>query len=172
MVRATPNKVVSFGNMPVATTVETPVVTLAAGAAVNGIYFLDLSPTVAGVDTLYALSTVASQLLKYTFDGTTWTASGTLASTATNLSAATNGTQVSLYLTTPTALIRINDVSGYGGTLAGTAQTIATAATNTAFRGVGLLGGTFTALPIVPEPTTLVALAGLGFVGVARRRKA
>ena len=51
--------------------------------------------------------------------------------------------------------------------LAGTITTIANAGANTAFRGVGLLGGTFTA---VPEPTTLAALARLVSLSLRRRR--
>ena len=162
-------KVQSYGVLPTTLTTPTAIATLALGDAVNGYVLEDLSPTVAGADTLYALSVVESLLRKYTFDGTNWTASGSVSSAALNVTAGITGTSVSLFLTSGSTLSRLNDLSGYGGTLTGTTTAVATAATNTAFRGIGDFNAAYS---LIPEPTTLVALAGLGFVGVARRRKA
>jgi hypothetical protein len=160
-------KVQSYGNAPTGSTTPTTVVAYSGtGDAVHGIYFLDLSSTVAGADTAYVLNTVNSRLEKYTYNGTAWSASGTTTSSATNLTAATDGTNVSLWLSTGSALQRLNDTSGYGGTLAGTPASIVTAGTGTAFRGLGILGGTF--VPI-PEPTSIAVVAGVALLGLRRR---
>lgn len=164
---AVTGKVQSYGNAPTAVTAATPIVTLASTDAVNGIFLLDLNAGVAGADTLYALSTVETLLRKYTFDGTNWIASGSIATTALNLTAGTNGTNVSLFLTTGSSLLRLNDTSGYGGTLVGSLTTIATASTGTGFRGIGGLNVAFTA---VPEPMSLGAFAIAGTV-IGRRRR-
>lgn len=154
-------KVQHYGVAPTGTTAATPVATLALADAVNGIYLLDLSNSVAGVDTLYALSTIENLIRKYSFDGTTWTATGSIgANSAQNLVATIAGSGVNIYTTTGGSIRAMTDSSGYNGTLSGTTSVIVTAGTNTAFRGIGIL----------PEPTSLTALAGMLVMG--RRRKA
>lgn len=148
-------KVQSYGNLPIAATTPSAVVTQASTDAVNGFILADLSASVVGADTLYAINTITNTLLKYSFNGTAWSASGTLtlASTAgtgaVNLVGLSNGGSVSLYLTSPGTLSLITDASGYGGTLAGTFSSLATAGTNTAFRGIGTLAA-------IPEASTAI----------------
>jgi hypothetical protein len=155
-------KVQSYGNQPTGATTPTPIVTLATADAVNGFVFFDLDPTVPGADTLYLLSTVQSQLQKYvTTNGTNWTAAGSVSTTAQNVTGFANGTNVSLYFTTPGALQTLTDASGIGGTLTGTPASIATAAVNTAFRGVNS----------VPEPTSLGLCAGAALLALGRQRR-
>lgn len=92
-----------------------------------------------GDDPLYALSTVENLLRKYTFDGSSWLASGSIgASGAANLAGFVNDGAVSLFLTSGTTLFEATDSSGYNATIAGTLSTLATAGPNTAFRGIGL----------------------------------
>jgi len=158
------NKVQHYGTLPTGATTPSPVVSLATGDAVNGFAFFDLSPAVAGDDTLYALSTVEGLLRKYTFDGTSWSASGSLSSTAANLAGYANGVTVSLFLTSGSTLSGLTDSSGYNGSLSGSLTTLATAGANTAFRGVGVLQ--------VPEPSTFsLGILGLALFFARPRRK-
>jgi hypothetical protein len=159
-------KVQTYGTLPTSATAATPIVVLGTADAVNGFVLLDLDAGVAGADTLYALSTVANQLLKYTYNGTSWSASGSISgSLGNNITAQVVGGTVNLYVTTTTALLSLSDSSGYGGTLTGSLTSIATAGTNTGFRGIGTL-------LVVPEPGSLV-LIGLGCcIAFVRRRTA
>jgi hypothetical protein len=158
-------KVQTYGTLPTGATTPTPVVTLGTGDAVNGFALFDLSPGVPGVDTVYALSTVASQLIKWTFDGTSWAASGSLASTAQNLTGYADASGVRLFLTTAGTLSTELDTSGYAGTLTGTITPLATAGANTAFRGIGMF-------EVIPEPSTAgLALLGAVSLFLVRRRR-
>lgn len=107
-----------------------------------GFFFADLSPSIAGYDVLYIANDDATGLQKYSFDGTTWVSNGNIAVSVRGLAAYVTGTDVTLFATTNTAsansIVTITDASGYNGTLTGTPVTIATAPTNTAFRGVAL----------------------------------
>lgn len=115
-----------------------------ATVTLNAFVFLDLSPAVAGLDTLYVAddqSTTAGTIRKYSLVGGTWNATGTLDAGAVaqyrGLTASSLGTSVTLYATRGgNELVSIVDASGYNGTLAGTPTSLATAGTNTAFRGV------------------------------------
>ena len=68
---------------------------------------------------------------------------------------------MNLYLTSGTTLSGLTDASGIGGTLSGSLTTLATAGTNTGFRGVGLF---------VPEPGS-VGLLVLTLPLALRRRR-
>ena len=138
----------------------------------NGFALFDMSTSVAGVDTLYALNTITNRLLKYSFDGTSWSANGTLlmastaATGAVDLTGIVSGTSVALYLTSGATLSKITDASGFGMTLAGTFSSLASAATNTAFRGIGTFA-------IVPEPDAFLfggLVCGVIGLGVGGRR--
>lgn len=106
-----------------------------------GFFLADLSPAVAGLDTLYVAYDDAG-LSKYTLTGDTWAASGTVGSDEDDyrgLTATLDGTAVTLYATRRASeLVRLVDGSGYGGALAGEPALLATAPAGTAFRGVAL----------------------------------
>ena len=154
-------KIQSYGILPTGVTAATPVISLLTTDAVHGFSVLDLNPAVPGKDTIYGLSTVEAKLYKWIYDGTSWTAAGTIATTAANICTAVDGSNVNLYLTTGSTLLGITDASGATGTLTGTLTTLATAGTNTGFRGIGTL---------IPEPATL-ALVVIGGGLVLRRRR-
>jgi hypothetical protein len=113
-------------------------------------YFLaDLSEDVVGVDTLYLASDNAHALRKYSLVGETWVLNGTIGVTADGyrgVIGVVNGSTVTLYATRrggsgPTGggeLVSIVDSSGYNGEFTGTPTLLASAAPNTAFRGVAL----------------------------------
>jgi len=159
-------KVQSYGTLPTGATTPTTVVNLATADAVNGFVLADLDGT-AGADTVYALSTVENLLRKYSLVSGTWTANGSIgAGGASNLTAQVSGSTVNLYLTSGTTLSGLSDGSGFNSNITGTLVTLATAGTNTAFRGIG----TFNA---VPEPGTFVLLAlGCCALSGGRRRSA
>ncbi len=147
-------KVQSYGTLPTGTTAPTPVITLGTTDAVNGFWMFDLSPSVTGDDTIYALSTVSNTLLKYSFDGSSWVSNGSIsASGAQNITGVASGSTVDLFLTSGSTLFKLTDANGHNSALGGSLSTLATAGTNTAFRGIGIF---------VPEPSA----AGLGILGV------
>jgi hypothetical protein len=104
-------------------------------------FFADLSSSVAGLDTLYVADDAAG-LQKYSLVGGTWTFNNTVTVTGNNLRGLTgtvNGSSVTLYGTggtNQTNLVKLTDSSAYNANNDGSFTTIATAATNTAFRGV------------------------------------
>lgn len=111
-------------------------------------FFADLTSSVAGVDTLYVADdrTTANGggIAKFSLVGGSWVLNNIYAGTGTvgarGLTGVVSGSNVTLYATTTETsanrLISITDTSGYNGTLSGTATTVATATTNTVFRGV------------------------------------
>jgi hypothetical protein len=139
-------------------------------------FFADLSPTngfgTTGLDTLYVADdgagTPAGQIQKYTFSNASgnWTASGTASAGAIRgLTGFVNGVNVSLFGTTGGSsatgggtLYGFSDSTGYGGSITGSASSLATAANNEAFRGIGYVA--------IPEPATVV-LAGLSLLALA-----
>jgi hypothetical protein len=134
-------------------------------------FMADLNPGVAGLDTLY-IADDAAGLLKYSFNGTSWSAKGSIATTGLRGltgSIAADGS-VTLFGTSASTLYSFVDTAGSAGTLNGGLTTLATAAANTAFRGVALAP---TAAAAVPEPQSYaLMLSGLLAVGfVARRRR-
>lgn len=118
-------------------------------ASPNAFVLLDLDAGVAGVDTLYTAddNTTLGGLLKHSFDGTTWTARGSAGAAADNyrgLTAVRQGSNVILYAVRKGGgaaagggeVVTLTDSSGSTGTLSGTPTLLATAAANTAFRGI------------------------------------
>jgi hypothetical protein len=115
-------------------------------------FFADLDGN-PGIDTLYVADDGASGssggLTKYSLVSGSWTATGTVGATADAYRGVTgivNGSNVTLYAvrkggTTAAGggeLDALVDSSGFGGTFTASPTMLATAATNTAFRGVAL----------------------------------
>ncbi|WP_239123308.1 ExeM/NucH family extracellular endonuclease [Rhizocola hellebori] len=138
---------------------------------------LDRSPAVPGVDTLYVADdsgTPNGGILKFSFDGSTWTARGSLrpnGSGARGLTAAVTGSSATLFATTSATaaqLVRIEDTAAFDATISATATTLATASANTALRGVAFAPTSTTTAPIItgqPQDTT-VPLGGTATLSV------
>jgi predicted extracellular nuclease len=110
-----------------------------------GFYLADLTPTIAGVDTLYVADDIANQIQKYSLSNSgNWVANGSVTATGVRgLTASTSGSTVNIFGTTGGSgatgggsLYSFVDTTGYNANISGTASTIATAALNTAFRGI------------------------------------
>ena len=110
---------------------------------------LDRDAGVAGLDTLYIADQTAG-LLKYSFDGANWTGRGSITGTLTGLTGVINGGNVDLFATNGTgagnSLVKFTDTTAFNSSLTGSFTTLATAQTNTVFRGVAF------------APTSAVAL--------------
>ncbi len=123
----------------------------------NAFVLLDLSATVAGVDTAYVADESAG-IVKYSFDGTTWTAKGTVGvatDTYRGLTASVSGGNVVLYaIRKGNELVTITDASGATGTFSGTAASVAVTGTvNKAFRSVS-----FAPVSATPPPTPTLSI--------------
>jgi hypothetical protein len=126
-------------------------------------FFADLNPGVAGVDTLYVADDTthpapmpAGGITKYSLVGGSWVSDGTVDANSNNyrgLSGVVQGNNVTLFATrlggsTATGggqIVSLTDSTGYSGVFSGTPTTLATAASNEAFRGIGVLS--ITGLP-------------------------
>lgn len=107
---------------------------------------LDRDATVPGNDVAYVAAN-AGGIQKYSFNGTSWTARGTLTGTSTSITGKVIGGNVELYYTVGTGaantIRRLVDNTAYnanivsnGSALATVGTLVATAPANTAFRGV------------------------------------
>ncbi|MCU1235317.1 MAG: hypothetical protein JWP63_3284, partial [Candidatus Solibacter sp.] len=104
----------------------------------NAFFFADLNAGVAGVDTLYFVDESLG-IQKYSLVSGSWTSNGSIAAaTARGLTASVSGTTVTLYVTygTGAKLAKLVDSGGYNTAITGTLTDLATAGTNTQFRGV------------------------------------
>jgi predicted extracellular nuclease len=121
-----------------------------------GFVFFDLDAGVPGVDTLYVASDDAAVLTKYSLVSGNWASNGTVGAAADayrGLTATVSGSTVTLYATRKGGsgatgggeLVSLTDSSGYNGAFSGSPTLLATAASNTAFRGVALA-------PVPPPP--------------------
>jgi hypothetical protein len=136
-----------------------------SGGSPVGFFMADLSTSVTGLDTLYVADDGAG-LLKYSLVGGTWTATGTVGANADDFRGVTgtvSGSEVTLYLSGPGAISRFVDITGYNGTVSGSATVLANAPANTAFKGMDFAP--------VPEPSTLGIAGLLGVFALARRRR-
>ncbi len=120
------------------------------GGSPNAFFFADLNPAVAGTDALYVAYDDTNGLKKFSLVSGSWTPSGKVGGDADDYRGVTGlvlpGGVVRIYATrnggtTGTGggeLITVFDSSGYGGTFTATPAVLATAALNTAIRGVAL----------------------------------
>jgi uncharacterized repeat protein (TIGR02543 family) len=71
-------------------------------------------------------------------DRVTWTAKGSVSTTtgAYGVVAQVNGSNVDVYATTASSIVKLSDTASYNATISGTVSTIVTAPTNTFFRGI------------------------------------
>jgi hypothetical protein len=146
-----------------------------------GVFFADLSSTVAGVDTLYVADDSASGgIQKYTLTGSAWVLTGTVSATSVRgLTGYVDSDGVRLFGTTggSTAtgggkVYSFLDNTGYNVSISGAAPTLFTqdalqaalGGTNNhyAFRGPEVA---------IPEASTFALLAGLGALTVAFVRR-
>lgn len=127
------------------TTTLLPGFPTATGPSAYAFVFYDLDSGVAGPDTVYVADDrplgTGGGLQKWTYDGTTWTLVRTYTSGLTaglrGLTGTVDGTgQPVLYVTSAESSIRLLSLTDSGPTSA--FASLATAATNTAFRGVAL----------------------------------
>ncbi|HZT76131.1 MAG TPA: DNA/RNA non-specific endonuclease [Vicinamibacterales bacterium] len=121
-------------------------------------FFADLDPTVPGVDTLYIADDSAAAsgggILKFSLSGVTnmWVANGTISSGLglRALTGTVTASGVTLFAVgssgSTSPLVTLTDPSGYNQPIAGTLTTLATAGTNTVFRGVAFA-------PVAAGPT-------------------
>ena len=114
-----------------------------------GFFLADLSASVPGDDTLYVSDDSAFALRKYSLAGGSWTLNGTIGASTDQyrgLTGMASGSAVTLFATRKGGsgstgggeLVRLVDSSGYNGGFSGTPTLLATAPSNTAFRGVAL----------------------------------
>ena len=114
-----------------------------------GFFFADLTASVAGLDTLYVADDTLG-ITKYSLVSGTWTSNGVVgaaADTYRGLTAAVTAGVVTLYATGLGGsgatgggkLVTLTDASGYNAAFTGTPTVLASAASQTAFRGVALV---------------------------------
>lgn len=117
-----------------------------------------------GYDTLYAVDSTGTTLGKYSFNGTTWSLNNTKSLAGIlDVTGTTQGTTVTLFVTTASALESFTDTAGFNANSNGSFTSLATAGTKYAFRGVA-------AIP-EPGPFLLTALSGLAMVVYVRKTR-
>ena len=166
---STANKFNHYGILPTGPATETALVTLTTSAQSVGFALFDLNTSVPGLDTLYFANAADSRIYKYSFDGTTWNANGTLTISSLaqgNIDGVVTGGGVRLFVSANQAgtstVWTFFDGSGWNSTINGTPQSLFSSPANTAFRGL---------VYVVPEPGTWTILAlGLGALFLIRRR--
>lgn len=151
-------------------------VTLGSGSTPNTLYVADGSNGAAGAG--------PNAVEKYSLESGVWTATGSIpVPLVTGLTVSVSGGMSHIYVTGATAdtasnntvLAGITDSSGFGGTLTGSATTLATAPTGTDFKGIALAPATpGTGTPEAPFAVALpiIGAALLGGAYVLRRRRA
>ncbi len=104
-----------------------------------GFFFADLDGTVAGVDTLYVADDAVG-IQKYSQVSGSWALNGTITGSGyRGLTGLVSGTTVTLFSISNTSVATVQDTGGYNALPSSTTLTsLATAAANTAFRGVAL----------------------------------
>jgi DNA/RNA endonuclease G (NUC1) len=125
---------------------------IAGSGNATGYVLLDRDASVAGPDTLY-IADQTSGLIKYSFNGTTWTARGSVAGSLTGLTGIVSGNNAVLYATSGTSaansLVTFTDTAAFNANVAASATTLATAAASTIFRGLAF--APLSAAPVAPS---------------------
>jgi hypothetical protein len=129
--------------LPTATTTASLIALTPTSTDTYGFVFLDRDAGVAGVDQLY-IADNALGLLKYSFDGTTWTSQGSLTGAGfTSIAARVSGANAEIFIGSASSIYSIVDGTAYNVTLASsgssiisTGTLIQSAAANTVFRGI------------------------------------
>ncbi|HEX8308136.1 MAG TPA: Calx-beta domain-containing protein, partial [Allosphingosinicella sp.] len=130
-------------------------------------FFADLSAAVAGMDTLYVSDDRAAAsgggILKYSLVSGSWVLNGTAANSVRGLTGSVSDTTVILYATTSAttnAIVSLIDTGGYNAAFSSsTFTTVATAATNTAFRGIDFAPQAAAAAPTITIQATPISQA-------------
>ena len=143
-----------------------------------GFYLADLSASVAGVDVVYVADDRAAPdggIQKWSLVGGTWTLNGTITgATVRGVSGSVAGTAVTLVASGSSALYLLTDNAGYNAapSTATLPAPVASAATNTSFRGSAFAPAGTTAAPTITSftPTsgatgTTVTVTGTDFTG-------
>ncbi len=107
-------------------------------------FFVDLDPSIPGVDVLYfaddnSPSTSTGGINKYAYNTTTstWENKGRITTASIRgLTGRVNGSNVEMFATNNSNIYSFTDNSGQSGSLSGALTSIATAPSNTAFRGI------------------------------------
>jgi hypothetical protein len=137
------------------------------GSSPYGFYFADLSDAVPGVDVVYVADdrSTGGGIQKWSLVGGSWVLNGTIAGSASasvrGLAGSISGkTTVALAATSSNGLFFLSDNTGYNTApgLAALPGAIATAGTNTAFRGMAFA-------PVAPAPLIASFTPGTGPVG-------
>ena len=148
------------------------------GGGPYGFFLADLSASIPGDDTVYVADDTASALRKYSLVGGSWTLNGTIGVDADDyrgLTGSVSGSTVTLFATRKGGsgstgggeLVTLTDGSGYNGALTGTPTVLATAANQTAFRGVALAPGAPLAAADLTIGLTAPASGTVGKIGRA-----
>ncbi|WP_461782851.1 SdiA-regulated domain-containing protein [Prosthecobacter sp.] len=140
-------------------------------------FFADLDVGVAGLDTVYIADDINTTgiggVRKFSLVGSTWTANGiagAFGDAYRGLTGSVNAGTVTLYATRKGGfvatgggeLVSIVDATGYNATITATPTLLATAATNTAFRGVVFAPAAPVTTPTVTIAATDASAAELG----------
>lgn len=134
-----------------------------------GYFFADLSPAVAGVDTVYVADLGAQALRKYSKNSGSWVLKGTVGVDSDDYRGVTGTVSstgvVTLFATRKGGagstgggeLVTLQDSSGYDGAFSGTPSLLITAGSNQAFRGVAM-----SPAATVAQADLTIAVAGPG----------
>lgn len=123
-----------------ATQTRLPGLTDTSNPSTYPFFLADLDAGVPGVDTLYFADDAAGAFSKFSLVGSTWTSNGTVGVAADayrGLTASVSGSTVTLYaIRKNNEFVTLTDSTGYNGAFSGTPTVLATAGTNTVFRGI------------------------------------
>jgi hypothetical protein len=158
------------GNLPTAATSPSTVIPAPMPNGVNGFFVAQINSGSGGIDTAYGLDPTAEVMYKYNLVGGTWTAEGSISiapnagagGAGAGLTGVVSGTNVTLYLTINGAgLYTFTDNTGFGGAISGSlGSSIASAATNEAFRGIAVvpqsaIGNGATTVTVTPDQSNV-----------------